>query len=143
MIDNIFSTHALGKLWGMSINKDVNVRQCLLGSFLLGKRMNTPEQPFIHNFKQGQVPAPVRPEVTLMIEQTVSHRNYRRFAQSKPESRSGGARRSRTDDILLAKQALYQLSYGPIFFRRTLKPWLAWTDSNCRPYAYQAYALTT
>ena len=26
----------------------------------------------------------------------------------------GGARRSRTDDILLAKQALYQLSYGPI-----------------------------
>ena len=28
-------------------------------------------------------------------------------------SASGGARRSRTDDILLAKQALYQLSYGP------------------------------
>ncbi len=27
--------------------------------------------------------------------------------------RPGGARRSRTDDILLAKQALYQLSYGP------------------------------
>ena len=25
----------------------------------------------------------------------------------------GGARRNRTDDILLAKQALYQLSYGP------------------------------
>ena len=28
--------------------------------------------------------------------------------------RNGGARRSRTDDILLAKQALYQLSYGPV-----------------------------
>ena len=28
--------------------------------------------------------------------------------------RPGGARRSRTDDILLAKQALYQLSYGPV-----------------------------
>ena len=27
--------------------------------------------------------------------------------------RSGGARRDRTDDILLAKQALSQLSYGP------------------------------
>ena len=26
----------------------------------------------------------------------------------------GGAGRSRTDDILLAKQALYQLSYGPV-----------------------------
>jgi hypothetical protein len=29
---------------------------------------------------------------------------------SKP---SGGARRDRTDDLLLAKQALSQLSYGP------------------------------
>ena len=27
--------------------------------------------------------------------------------------RNGGARRDRTDDILLAKQALSQLSYGP------------------------------
>lgn len=31
-----------------------------------------------------------------------------------PRLRDGGARRSRTDDILLAKQALYQLSYGPV-----------------------------
>ena len=30
----------------------------------------------------------------------------------------GGARRSRTDDILLAKQALYQLSYGPIALKQ-------------------------
>ena len=30
----------------------------------------------------------------------------------------GGARRIRTDDILLAKQALYQLSYGPILVER-------------------------
>ena len=30
----------------------------------------------------------------------------------KPE-RFGGARRDRTDDLLLAKQALSQLSYGP------------------------------
>ena len=28
--------------------------------------------------------------------------------------KDGGARRDRTDDILLAKQALSQLSYGPI-----------------------------
>ena len=28
-------------------------------------------------------------------------------------SRDGGARRDRTDDLLLAKQALSQLSYGP------------------------------
>ena len=30
--------------------------------------------------------------------------------------KSGGARRDRTDDLLLAKQALSQLSYGPIRF---------------------------
>ena len=34
--------------------------------------------------------------------------------------RAGGARRSRTDDILLAKQALYQLSYGPV--QGTVRP---------------------
>ena len=28
--------------------------------------------------------------------------------------RSGGARRDRTDDLMLAKHALYQLSYGPL-----------------------------
>src|SRR5579872_2471899 len=31
-------------------------------------------------------------------------------ARQKP---SGGARRDRTDDLLLVKQALFQLSYGP------------------------------
>jgi hypothetical protein len=29
-------------------------------------------------------------------------------------SELGGARRDRTDDLMLAKHALYQLSYGPI-----------------------------
>jgi hypothetical protein len=29
-------------------------------------------------------------------------------------SQTGGARRDRTDDLLLAKQALSQLSYGPV-----------------------------
>ncbi len=35
------------------------------------------------------------------------------FLTNEPETRSGGARRDRTDDLLLAKQALSQLSYGP------------------------------
>jgi hypothetical protein len=30
-----------------------------------------------------------------------------------PIARNGGARRDRTDDLMLAKHALYQLSYGP------------------------------
>src|SRR3954447_7912067 len=35
--------------------------------------------------------------------------------------RLGGARRDRTDDLLLAKQALSQLSYGPGYDARALK----------------------
>jgi hypothetical protein len=31
-----------------------------------------------------------------------------------PTQNLGGARRDRTDDLLLAKQALSQLSYGPV-----------------------------
>src|SRR5690242_17487961 len=34
--------------------------------------------------------------------------------------RSGGARRDRTDDLLLAKQALSQLSYGPVSTSRPI-----------------------
>lgn len=57
----------------------------------------------------------------------------------------GGAGRDRTDDILLAKQALSQLSYGPLI--TPLRPylveeWWAWEDLNLRPHAYQARALT-
>jgi hypothetical protein len=39
---------------------------------------------------------------------------------------SGGARRDRTDDLLLAKQALSQLSYGPAPVTKTVPVgWLA------------------
>src|SRR5262249_36847915 len=37
-----------------------------------------------------------------------------RFKSSAADPGSGGARRDRTDDLLLAKQALSQLSYGPV-----------------------------
>jgi hypothetical protein len=50
---------------------------------------------------------------------------------------TGGAGRDRTDDLLLAKQALSQLSYSP-----DRKAWWAWEDLNFRPHAYQARALT-
>ena len=82
---------------------------------------------------------------------------------------TGGARRDRTDDLLLAKQALSQLSYGPdvgglgwlanrssrpeaqaspcrlrraTFPRFASEGWWAWEDLNFRPHAYQARALT-
>src|SRR4029453_8463809 len=38
------------------------------------------------------------------------------------QSRSGGARRDRTDDLLLAKQALSQLRYAPVSNLRPIRP---------------------
>ena len=57
----------------------------------------------------------------------------------------GGAGRNRTDDLLLAKQALSQLSYTPKVFNIANfvpLPWWARVDLNYRPHAYQACALT-
>ena len=47
----------------------------------------------------------------------------------------GGDGRGRTGDILLAGQALSQLSYIPEF-------WCPRKDSNLRPATYEAAALT-
>jgi hypothetical protein len=65
--------------------------------------------------------------------------------RSHEAAKVGGARRDRTDDLLLAKQALSQLSYGPSLLRRPpsrFEGWWAWEDLNFRPHAYQARALT-
>ena len=53
---------------------------------------------------------------------------------TQTRKRLGGGGRDRTDDPLLAKQVLSQLSYAPI--------WWAREDLNLRPHAYQACALT-
>ena len=50
---------------------------------------------------------------------------------------NGGGERDRTDDPLLAKQVLSQLSYTPT------SVWWAREDLNLRPHAYQACALTS
>jgi hypothetical protein len=63
-------------------------------------------------------------------------------------STPGGGGRDRTDDPLLAKQVLSQLSYAPRPSRPTAlkqefqRRWWAREDSNLRPHAYQACALT-
>ena len=61
---------------------------------------------------------------------------FRRFGLSRD---FGGADRDRTDDLKLAKLPLSQLSYGP----DPSRGWWARVDSNYRPHAYQACALTT
>ena len=69
----------------------------------------------------------------------------------------GGGERDRTDDLLLAKQALSQLSYTPVpeignhntgrsavaDLRLLVSGWWAREDLNLRPHAYQARALTS
>lgn len=57
----------------------------------------------------------------------------------------GGGRRDRTDDPLLAKQVLSQLSYAPPYRDTQVFPpdnWWVWLDSNQRPPPYQDGALT-
>ena len=69
----------------------------------------------------------------------------------------GGDGRDRTDDLKLAKLPLSQLSYVPLKPSNPTKAkafkdcagqrvehqtWWAWVDSNYRPHAYQACALT-
>jgi hypothetical protein len=84
----------------------------------------------------------------------------------KPKA-CGGGERDRTDDLLLAKQALSQLSYTPVTSansasfgcrafrgmpciplsasrsRSATARWWAREDLNLRPHAYQARALTS
>src|SRR6516165_6656441 len=90
-----------------------------------------------------------------MSDITPAHQASRPKAQAKRRSlrtsrdSAGGARRNRTDDLLLAKQALSQLSYGPSRYTeasirgRTCAPdhripdpgkWWAWEDLNFRPH---------
>ena len=59
----------------------------------------------------------------------------------KKQEDNGGAKRDRTADLLRARQALSQLSYGPVQTCH-LDNWWVWADSNCRPHPYQGCALT-
>jgi hypothetical protein len=67
----------------------------------------------------------------------------------------GGAEEDRTPDLLRARQALSQLSYGPgelatrvpwqllrNCFPREPPKWWVWVDLNHRPHPYQGCALT-
>jgi hypothetical protein len=107
----------------------------------------------------------------VFLELQRSSRRIDRLADPWPAypAKAGGARRDRTDDLMLAKHALSQLSYGPVtrrrmlltrfafadataqqpLFKRPAEPklqssegWWAWEDLNFRPHAYQARALT-
>ncbi len=87
--------------------------------------------------------------------ETASHRPRPPAKPNTPPSPPrppGGGERVRTDDLLLAKQALSQLSYTPVQMTedrgqrtedRARPRWWAREDLNLRPHAYQARALTS
>ena len=86
----------------------------------------------------------------LLLRDTASasHRSHQsprhRAARSNPGH--GGGDRTRTDDPLLAKQVLSQLSYTPetgCTPNKAQPTWWAREDLNLRPHAYQACALTS
>ena len=57
---------------------------------------------------------------------------------------AGGAEEDRTPDLLRARQALSQLSYGPsrTATRTRCSRWWVWEELNFRPHPYQGCALT-
>ena len=102
---------------------------------------------------------PAEPELAAAEPAFAQWASAWRRPSSLRRAKAGGARRDRTDDLMLAKHALSQLSYGPVkgqsgFASRqsdhidahrllpTAQFWWAWEDSNFRPHAYQARALT-
>ena len=58
---------------------------------------------------RGNLEAPERP---FLYDVICNQRG--RWVQTCNAIGAGGARRVRTDDLMLAKHALYQLSYGPL-----------------------------
>ena len=81
---------------------------------------------------------PACPSITNETCEALFSRTIEQCRSIKP---SGGARRDRTDDLMLAKHALSQLSYAPTG-KDQVEQWWAREDLNFRPHAYQARALT-
>ena len=91
------------------------VRQCLLLEQDLEAQGSRPRSSFTISMPVGERRRAI-PDAICELKPWVRHRIQSGDLGSlpRPRLRPGGARRSRTDDILLAKQALYQLSYGPV-----------------------------
>ena len=72
------------------------------------------ERSLLHDVRQPAQPASFDADRA----KNINFRTSRSMAWRSSRDPAGGARRDRTDDLLLAKQALSQLSYGPLFSGR-------------------------
>ena len=66
------------------------------------------ERSLLHDVRQ-----PASTDLAMPTGRNNNFRTSRSMAWRNSRDPAGGARRDRTDDLLLAKQALSQLSYGP------------------------------
>ena len=75
-----------------------------------------PGKPFHSRCQNLNPPRPAMRQARVRPRKLVSCDRALTGLQPYPSGRrgDGGARRDRTDDLMLAKHALYQLSYGPI-----------------------------
>ncbi len=106
-----------------------------------------PDQSFPYDDKYPGTDLPETDELRSLARSAASRRGSAKWPGGRQgtgpaQAKDGGARRSRTDDLLNANQALSQLSYGPEVLRFRLR-WWAEEELNFRPHAYQACALTT
>jgi hypothetical protein len=95
-----------------------------------------------HSLHMSKIPYPPSGRYLLSLSSDISCRvvigHQRSLFVILPP---GGGGRDRTDDLMLAKHALSQLSYAPTGKDR-VEQWWAREDLNFRPHAYQARALT-
>ena len=89
------------------------------GDFSLLPRLNK-------NKRHPFVMAKVRFSVRSPKKQPPRRRRRQLFIQRLHWEGYGGARRDRTDDLMLAKHALSQLSYGPLTFYHTIPHIAGW-----------------
>ena len=97
-----------------------NVRTTLLFT-MSANRQPAPSEPLqnLHSYDKHFV------RLALLLQ--LRYDSLRRVAKGTPgrsrgAAKAGGARRDRTDDLLLAKQALSQLSYGPVREPSAVRP---------------------
>lgn len=89
------------------------------------------------------IPKFLKNDLIKRLEINIHHRLDGMLISKLSEAVYGGAKRDRTADLLRARQALSQLSYGPVFLQAfPTQNWWVWADSNCRPHPYQGCALT-
>lgn len=105
-------THAWGRfvLWPYEIAKAAPTHALCFDVFSGQpyKPQGRPGKPF-----NSQCHSPSRSKPERKLVSTIALCALFFISPAPYASRNGGARRDRTDDLMLAKHALYQLSYGP------------------------------